>query len=314
MKNAILCLVGLIVGWFIGANFSVSKVNENNQTQSIGAGEEVHSQAHVERIHELEQSLSVKEDELIAVQSEFEDYRLVAASRAQAQAEEEAAAEEEPVNPFMANVQAMAAESSKARKQEELEKLKQSLALTPEQLVTIEQFYAEEAERQATMMEKLFAGKSMEAIQAEATEAAVAQKYHSVGQLLKDILVPEQLEVYEINKEQEALERKEANAYHQLGTLQSDFLLDDDQKDTVFAVFYENDYALKPEDWKAHGIDHSDPEAHSKSQAIENERLLEELSDTLTPEQLERYRMKLENKDEMMRKSMQMFAPAQTGQ
>ena len=313
MKSVVLCLFGLIAGWFLGANFGVSQVNESRESGSIHTTEAA-SQAQVKRISELEQSLSVKEEELVAVQSEFEDYRQAALSRAQTEVEEEAATVEVPVNPFMAKVQAMAVESSTARKQEELEKLKLSLDLTPEQLSSIEGFYAEQAESEAAMMEKMFSGKSMEALQAEAIEASAEQKYHSVNQLLKDILMPEQLEVYETNKEQEALERKEANAYRELGTLQSNFLLDDDQKDTVFAVFYEKEYALESEDWEEHGLEPSDPEFYFKSQAIENERLLEELSDTLTPEQLKLYRLKLENQSEMIRNSMQMFAPAQTEQ
>ena len=208
----------------------------------------------------------------------------------------------------MANVQSMAVESSKARKQEGLEKLKRSLDLSPEQLAALEQFYADDAEREAKVMEQMFAGKSMEAIQAEATESAMAQKYHSVNQLLKDILTPEQLETHESNKEQEALERKEASAYRELGRIQSEFLLNDDQKDAVFAIFYEKTYAMTPADWKANELDTSDPGFMIKSRALENERLLEELSDALTPEQLDMYRMKLENESEMLRKSMQMFA------
>jgi|GEM_PF-2777633 len=308
MKYAIFCLIGLMVGWFLGANLGVSGVEDIPETQQAELVASA-SKEQAARVVELGKQLSAKDAELVALQSELEDYRETTSSRNQAEAEEAVAAEEEPVNPFMANVQSMAVESSKTRKLEELEKLKLSLNLTPEQLSALEAFYDEASEREAKVMQQMFAGKSMEAIQTEAIEEATGIKYHSVSQLLKEILTPEQEEVYEDNKAKEALERKEANAYRKLGSLQSQFLLDDDQKDVVFEIFYDKEYAVKSSEWATLEIDTQDPEFMFKSRAIENERLLEELSDALTPEQVEIYRTKLKNEAEMMRKSMQMFTP-----
>lgn len=309
MKSVILGLLGLCVGWFLGASYSVSPAPAAataDVSERAGAAGSVTT----ERLRALEQSLVAKDRELVGLRSELAEVRSRLVSQEHAEAAEELAeGEEQALNPFMANVQSMAVESSKARKQEALEKLKRSLDLTPEQLLVIEQFYEEGSEREAMVMSKLFAGQSMETIQEETTAELSGQKYHSLKHLLKDILTPEQLETYERNQEQEALERKEANAYSQLSRLQSDFILDDDQKDAVFAIFYEKSYAVTPVDWKANGLDSSDPEFAIKSRELENDRLLEELSDALTPEQLEMYRIKLKNENEMIRQSMRMFSP-----
>lgn len=306
MKCALFCLLGLLVGWFAATTFGPSNGQDIPELAERELAQPVETKD-IERIRELEQRLSSKEAELVAARSELDKLHM---QTVKGQSAEEAVTEEVPMNPFLANAQSIAAESSKAHRQEKLEKLKRSLDLNPEQLAVIEEYFAEEAEREAKMMGELFAGKSMEAIQAEVTETAMDQKYHTVNQLLKDVLTPEQLEIHEKNSEQEALERKEANAYQELGRLQTDFILNEDQKDTVFAIFYEKSYAVSPEDWEENEIDTDDPEFAIKSKALENERLLEELSDALTPEQLDAYRMKLENETEMLRKSMQMFMPA----
>lgn len=312
MKSAVFCLVGLmlglILGWWLGLTIHASKVQDAAQAAADEAAG-AFGTAQAERLLELEQHLAAKEAALAAVESELELYRVQAGERGQVKPDDEVVANEAPANPFMANVQAIAAETSRARRQEEIDKLKWSLNLTPEQIAALETYYEEESAAEAKMMEQMFSGKSMEALQQDAIEAAGDKAYHTVSQLLKDILTPEQLAAYEVNQEEEALERKEANAYRELSTMQSQFLLDDEQKDTVFAIFYEKEYAMKPEEWDAHDLDGQDPDFYIKSRSVENERLLEELSDVLTPEQVELYRKKLENETEMIRKSMQMFAP-----
>ncbi len=297
-----------MVGWFLGATYSVSPLQEAPESEARGSVAAAGT-APSERILALEQSLIGKDRELVALRDELEEVRSRAANRNPVEADEEVAVEEEPMNPFLANAQAMAVESGKARRQEELDKLKLSLNLSPDQLSQLEAFYEQDAEREAKMMEQVFSGKPMEVIQEEAMETLGGVKYHTVSQLLKDILTPEQLEAHEANEAQEALERKESTAYRELSTLQNQLLLNEEQKDAVFAIFYEKEYAVSPDDWSALEIDPQDPEFFLKSRAIENERLFEELSDALTPDQLETFRKKKANETEMLRKSMQMFKP-----
>ncbi|TVP80750.1 MAG: hypothetical protein EA353_03075 [Puniceicoccaceae bacterium] len=309
MKSALFGLIGLVVGWLLASSSGISKVGSDAATGAIESMEAAANPTQLERIHELEQQLVIKDAELTSTRAEFDDYRRTATTRNQAAVDEEVTIEAHSSNPFMANVQAIAIESSQARRREEIEKLKWSLNLTSDQITALESFYQEESAMEASIMEQMFSGKSMEDIQKEAEGSAVDRKYHTVSQLLKAILTPEQQETYESNKEQEALERKEANAYRDLSMMQSQFLLDDDQKDAVFAIFYEKTYAVKPKDWAAYEIDSQDPESFIKSKAIENERLLQELSEVLSPEQVEIYRRKIDNEAEMIRRSMEMFGP-----
>ncbi|CAA6676693.1 MULTISPECIES: hypothetical protein [unclassified Lentimonas] len=304
MKNVVLCLVALVVGWLLGVSFGVSEVREpigevpvSVVTAPVGT---------LERISELEASLAETESALERAQSELETVRAAARDSApEAEVEEEKAA---PVqNPFMANVQSMAAESSKQRKQEELEKLKLSLNLSPDQVAALETYYAKSAELEAKLMERVFSGESMESMEAAAEEMASEVEYHSVSQLLDELLTPEQQAVYEANKEQEDLERKEATAYRELSSLQQQFLLDESQKDQVFEIFYDKAYAVKHSEWEALGIDQSGTDGFLGAKVVENERLIETLSEVLAEDQLELYRKKLASDLEMQRKSMQMF-------
>lgn len=308
MKSNLFCLVGLAIGVFLGANLGIFKVESNEPVEPTPSASTA-TPNQTERIQQLEQKLSEKEAALEAAKSKLAEHDQTSSAGNSAAVAEAIVEEEEPVNPFLANAQSMALESGKARRSEELEKLKLSLNLTPEQLTALEVFYEQDAAREAKVMEQVFAGKSQEAIQEEAMESMSSVKYRSADQLLEDILSPEQKEVYEVNKEQEALERKEAGANMKLSMLQRQFLLNEEQKDVGFEIFYEREYAVKSDEWEALEIDANDPEFIVKSKNIENERLLEALSDTLTPEQLEMYRTKLKNETEMMRKSMQMFRP-----
>ena len=309
MKSLVLCLVSLVVGWFLGASFSVSELAESaDAVDPVVVPVAVSESA--ERIQALTASLAETEAALVAAQSELEAVR--AASKRGAAEAEVAEVEEPAISPFMANMQSMAAESAKQRKREEFAKLKMSLNLTPDQVAALETFYEKDAERQSKMMEHVFAGKSTEVIQAESLAMASGVKYHTVSQLLDDILTPEQLAVYEENEAQEDLERQEATAYSELSRLQRQFLLNEAQKDQVFEIFYDKEYTVKHSEWEGLGIDSSGADAYMDSKVIENERLLETLSEVLAEDQLELYRKKLESDLELQRKSMQMFGQGQS--
>ena len=302
MKSVVLCLLALVVGWFLGASFGVSEVRE--PVEKVPVSVVAASVGTLERISELEASLAETESALERAQGELDTVR-AASRRPAADAVEEGA--EPAQNPFMANVQSMAAESSKRRQQEEFEMLKLSLNLTPEQVAALETFYEQNAERQAKVMERMFSGESMKDIEGEMEALVSDVKYHTVSSLLDDLLTPEQQAVYEANKEQEDLERQEATAYRELSMLQRQFLLNEDQKDQVFEIFYDKEYAVEHSEWKELGLDHSKPNAYLDMKEIENERLLKTLSEVLAEDQLELYRKKLESDLEMQRKSMQMF-------
>jgi hypothetical protein len=244
IKNVALFLVALVVGWFLGASFGVSEVREHGEKVAVSVVAAPNGT--LERISDLEASLAETEAALELAQSELETVRTAARRSAAEVSEEEA---EPAQSPFMANVQSIAAESSKRRKQEKFERLKLSLNLTPEQQA-----------------------------------------------------------VYEEKKEQESLERQEATAYRELSSLQQQFLLDEGQKDQVFKIFYDKDYAVKHSEWERLGIDPSGTDGYMDSKVIEHERLLEALSEVLAEDQLELYRKKLDADFEMQRKSMQMFS------
>lgn len=296
MKYLLCGVVCVVFGWFAGVYFSTADIEAQRAVEV--------TQVRIEQtqIAELEQTLGAKEVEIAELQSQLDVLRSADSVLA-----EKEVAPAPTTNLFMENAQSMAADMMKVQKQEELEKLKRTLDLTPVQLSALKDFYAEASERESKMMGELFAGKSMEAVQEDAIAMVSEVKYHSVSQLLEDILTPEQQATYEANEEQAALERQEANAYRELSALQSQFVLDDDQKDVVFAIYYEKAYVVGPDDWEANEIDPTDPEFMFKSQMIENERLLEALSEALTPEQLEMKRLKLDAELEMQRKAMQMF-------
>ena len=156
-------------------------------------------------------------------------------------------------------------------------------------------------------MEQMFSGKRMDEIQAELVHEMSDKEYFSVSDLLEDILTPEQLVTYKENEEREALEQKEAMAYSELSQIQRQFVLDDEQKDAAFAIFYEAEYKLDSDDFEALEIDGQDPDFGIKYQELQNERLLEALSDVLTEDQLAIQRKKLDSELEMQRKAMSMF-------
>ena len=257
-------------------------------------------------IRDLQTRLNAKEELIRTLNEELAETRNSLASKfASAESEE---AESAPAgHPFMSGMQAMAVEAVELQNQEELDELKFSLELSPEQLEALEAFYKKEAEQQSRLMQQMFSGKPMDELQEDLMVEMSDNGHFTVSDLLEDILTPEQLATYEENEERKALEQKEAMAYSQLSQIQQQFVLDDDQKDAVFEIFYEADHELDPEEWDALEIDAEDPNFGIKYQEIQKERLLEALSEVLTEDQLEIQRNKMDRELEMQRKAMDMF-------
>ena len=148
----------------------------------------------------------------------------------------------------------------------------------------------------------------MEAILEESQDDFEGITHFTVGDVLEDILTPEQLATYETNKEKEAIEEQEGNAYSELSQIQRQFVLDDDHKDAVFAIFYEKEYEVDPEELDTLEAKPGEIEFGMKYQELENERLLTALSEVLDEEQLNSYRKKLEADLEMQRNAMKLFS------
>ncbi len=311
VKYFILSLLCLALGWFAGAEFGGSPsadVATLEAPQVLSGALEVQAQA--ELVAELQQDLLTKEAKILALEGELD---ALSASAPVAVASEAAAAEDEtaPRNPFWANAHLMAVEMMKSQNQAELEKFKIQLDLTPDQIAALEKFYGQEVERDSVLMKKTMSGDlDMAQVQEEAMSAQEGMEYHTVSELLDAILSAEQHTAYEDFQVKEKAEAREASAYSDLSEMQRQFILDEDQKDAVFEIYYSEDYTLDRDEWAAYELDPQDPEFFLKSQSIENERLLEALSQTLSPEQLEIHRKKLEAELKMQRQAMQMSGGA----
>lgn len=305
MKQIALCIICLGLGWFGGVYFSSHEHDEAHASESDRLEIEISKAAkRDELILDLKEQLSDQEALTDMLNKELSETRESLAAKL---APEDELEEVEAGNPFMSNMQVMAVEMMDVQNQEELEKLKRSLNLTADQLEALEDFYKKESEQQSRIMQQVFSGKPMEEIQDDLMGEIDERPYFTVSDLMEDILSPEQLAIYEENEEKEALEQKEAMAYSQLSQIQRQFVLEEEQKDAVFAIFYEAEYELEPDDWESLEIDSQDPDFSVKYQEAQNERLLEALSDVLTEEQLDRHRKKLESELEMQRKAMSMF-------
>lgn len=305
MKQIALSIICLGLGWFGGVYFSSHEHDEAHVSESDRLEMEASKAAkRDELILDLKEQLSDQEALTDMLNKELSETRESLAAKL---APEDELEEVEAGNPFMSNMQVMAVEMMDVQNQEELEKLKRSLNLTADQLEALEDFYKKESEQQSRIMQQVFSGKPMEEIQDDLMGEIDERPYFTVSDLMEDILSPEQLAIYEENEEKEALEQKEAMAYSQLSQIQRQFVLEEEQKDAVFAIFYEAEYELEPDDWESLEIDSQDPDFSVKYQEAQNERLLEALSDVLTEEQLDLHRKKLESELEMQRKALSMF-------
>lgn len=305
MKQLILCIICLGLGWIAGSRYT-THVNEAPQNSVQEEQQDQMTAKHQELVQDLKNQLSNKEALTDMLNKELAETRDSLATKL-APPEPEESTPAEAASPFMANIQTMAVDMVQVQNQEELEKLKRTLNLTPEQLEVLEAFYQKEADQQSRMMQQVFSGKPMEDMHEELMSDMTMNEYFSVSDVMKDILTPEQMVTYEANEEKEALERKEAMAYSELSQIQRQFVLDDEQKDAAFAIFYEAEYKLDSEDYESLEVDGDDPDFGIRYQELQNERLLEALSDVLTEEQLASQRKKLDAELEMQRKAMSMF-------
>lgn len=306
MKQLVLCLICLGLGWLGGVWFSSHEHDDAHASRLSQKDQKALGEKQEELVRDLKEQLSAKEALTDSLNEELAKARdSLAAQIASAQSEEPEV--DEAVNPFMSNMGTMAAEMMQVQYDEELEKLKRTLDLSPDQLEALEAFYKKEADQQSRLMQEMFSGKPMDEMQEDLMVEMSDNEYLMVSDLLEDILTPEQLATYEANEEREALEEKEAMAYSELSQIQRQFVLDDDQKDAVFAIFYEAEHELDPEDWESLQVDPEDPDFGIKYQEMQNERLLEALSEVLTEDQLEIQRKKLDGELEMQRKAMSMF-------
>lgn len=305
MKQLILCIICLGLGWIAGSRYT-THVNEAPQNSVQEEQQDQMTAKHQELVQDLKKQLSNKEALTDMLNKELAETRDSLATKL-APPEPEESTPAEAASPFMANIQTMAVDMVQVQNQEELEKLKRTLNLTPEQLEVLEAFYQKEADQQSRMMQQVFSGKPMEDMHEELMSDMTMNEYFSVSDVMKDILTPEQMVTYEANEEKEALERKEAMAYSELSQIQRQFVLDDEQKDAAFAIFYEAEYKLDSEDYESLEVDGDDPDFGIRYQELQNERLLEALSDVLTEEQLASQRKKLDAELEMQRKAMSMF-------
>lgn len=297
--GALLCFgVGIAIGYFLGA--PEVDTPQTELAESLQESERA-------LVQTLEKQLSTKESLIKVLNEELSEVRAALAAE-MAAVDADAAETSAPANPFMSKIGPMAIEMTQTYQLQELEKYKRTLQLTPAQVKALEDFYQKDADRQNRITQQMFAGKSMDDILEESKDDFEGITHFTVRDVLEDILTPEQLQTYEANKEKEALEEQEARAYSDLSQIQRQFVLDENQKDAVFAIFYERDYEIEPEDVQALGLERGTLDFGMKYQELENERLLTALSEVLNEEQLAGYRQKLEADLEMQRKAMEMFS------
>lgn len=119
---------------------------------------------------------------------------------------------------------------------------------------------------------------------------------------MKQILTPEQQGLYKTYKEEEEAQQKGTMAQHSMNKIATMFPLNEDQKDKVYGIFYD-EAEFKP---KIESTDPSQITAEYSRQRYENTR--DKLKEVLTPEQLAVWSKseeeRIKNEQEMIKKFM----------
>jgi len=205
---------------------------------------------------------------------------------------------ENPPESRMSSMAAMASGFMKQMSDAKLVGLKSRLNLTPAQEEELRRFLEEESKHQQEMAEGFLSGKKPNA---EEIKQWIAQ-HGTLDGKLKQLLTPEQQGLYKTYKEEEEAQQKGTMAQHSMNKIATMFPLNEDQKDKVYGIFYD-EAEFKPK------IENTDPAqitAEYNRQRYENTK--GKLKEVLTPEQLALWSKseeeRIKNEQEMIKKFM----------
>lgn len=205
-----------------------------------------------------------------------------------------------PAQPAANPVLAMAAGFLKQRGESQIEALKTRLNLTPEQEAELKRHFDESAKFQEEITNALLSGKKLSG--EEMKQRASSQV--TLDAMLKKLLNPDQLKSYQEYQKVEKAEQSELSAHYKMNEISSMFALDEDQKDKIYGVFYDQQ-DFKPE---LKGVEPQQIPVESGRQR--HEHVKGQLKTILTPEQLETWSKREEAQMKAQQEMIQKFLPA----
>ncbi len=205
-----------------------------------------------------------------------------------------------PAQPASNPMLAMASGILKQKRESQIEALKTRLNLTPAQEAELRRHFDEAAKFQEDITNALLSGKKLTS--EEMKQRASSQV--SQEEMLKKILTPEQMKSYQEFQKVEKSEQSDLMAHINMNEISSLFALDEDQKDKIYGVFYDQD-SFKPD---LKGVDPQQIPLEGIRQR--HEYLKAQLKTILTPEQLETWSKGQEAQMKAQQEMMQKFLPA----
>jgi hypothetical protein len=204
-----------------------------------------------------------------------------------------------PAQPAANPMLAMAADLLRQKGESKVVALKTRLNLTPEQEVELRRHFDAEAKFQGEITTAMMSGTKLSS--EEMKQRASSQV--PLDETLKKILTPEQMKSYEEFQKVEKSERSELMAHMGMNEISSLFPLNEDQKDKIYAVLYDQD-SFKPD---LKGVDPQQIAIESLRQR--HEYLKGQLKEMLTPEQLETWSKRKQEEMKVQQEMMQKFLP-----
>ena len=205
-----------------------------------------------------------------------------------------------PAQPASNPMLAMAAGFLKQRGESQIEALKTRLNLTPEQEAELKRHFEEAAKFQEEITNAMLSGKKLSS--EEMKQRASSQV--SLDEMLKKLLNPDQLKSYQEFQKVEKAEQSELSAHFKMNEISSMFALDEDQKDKIYGVFYDQQ-SFKPE---LKGV--VPQQIPMEAERQRHEYVKGQLKSILTPEQLETWSKRQEAQMKAQQEMMQKLLPS----
>jgi len=204
-----------------------------------------------------------------------------------------------PAQPASNPVLAMAADFLRQKGESKIVALKTRLNLTPEQEAELRRHFDAEAKFQGEITTAMMSGKKLSSEEMKQRSSSQVP----LDEMLKKILTPEQMKSYEEFQKVEKSEQSELMAHIGMNEISSLFPLNEDQKDKIYAILYDQD-SFKPD---LKGVDPQQIAIESLRQR--HEYLKGQLKEMLTPEQLETWSKRKQEEMKVQQEMMQKFLP-----
>lgn len=205
-----------------------------------------------------------------------------------------------PAQPASNPMLAMAAGILKQKGESQIEALKTRLNLTPAQEAELRRHFDEAAKFQEDITNAVLSGKKLTG--EEMKQRASSQV--SLDKMLEKLLSPDQMKSYQEFQKVEKSEQSDLMAHIKMNEVSSMFALDEDQKDKIYGVFYDQQN-FKPD---LKGVDPQQIPLEGSRQR--HEYLKGQLKTILTPEQLETWSKSQEAQMKAQQEMIQKFLPA----